>query len=99
MFKILKPIKFEYETKVVRFFEYNIEVPLWTRYLAVDSDGMVYAYDSKPFASSNEWVQNSSSEQLPIEILTVRYEGNWRESLVVIETIYQMAQENQLNFD
>lgn len=89
MFKILEPIKFEYETKIVKFFEYSIEVPLWTRYLAMDFDGMVYAYDSKPFISSKEWVQNSSGEQLPVEIFTVKYEGDWKESLVLIETIHQ----------
>ncbi len=48
--------------KVVSIFNQRTIVPSWTNFVAVDSDGLVYAFSDKPSIDENEWVSDFTCE-------------------------------------
>lgn len=74
-----------YQSTIVQYFKYKIEVPIWAKYLATDFDGKVYAYKSRPSAGYKEWVADSVHS--PVEIMTMSYEGDWKDSLVMVNNV------------
>lgn len=63
----------------------EVKVPNKTRFVAVDKDGIVYAYNKRPTAlpSESKWdIAISEEEQnLNIKVFSKREISNWRETL------------------
>lgn len=67
----------------------EVKVPNKTRFVAVDKDGIVYAYNKQPTALQNEsrWdIAVSEEEQnLNIKGFSKREISNWRETLTELD--------------
>ena len=68
--------------KTVFYFGYAYKVPLWVRYVAVDEDGEIFGYCDKPEIS--KFYQHWCADDDGVEMGTVDYNGDWKESLVEV---------------
>ncbi len=75
-----------YFWKSVEYFGYNLVVPGWTKYMACDEDGSLYAYSGNvqpegEAEDGNWWYGADNFEKIAIFCL----EGvNWKETLVEV---------------
>ena len=75
----------------VIYFDIEIEVPKWTRFLATDSDGTVVAFEARPYYESEGfWALKEGTKQKEL-FRDFYYEGDWKKSLVEYEVIYEMS--------
>ena len=79
----------------VKYFDIEIEVPKWTRFLATDSDGTVVAFEDRPHYDSDRlWAVTEGTKYKEL-FRDFYYNGNWKKSVVEYEVIYEMASELQ----
>ena len=79
----------------VKYFDIEIEVPKWTRFLATDSDGTVVAFECMPFAESNGFWSITEGTKYKELFRDFFYDGDWENSLIEYEVIYEMASDLQ----
>ena len=79
----------------LKYFDIEIEVPKWTRFLATDSDGTVVAFETRPYYDSDGlWAVKEGTKYKEL-FRDFYYNGDWKKSLVEYEVIYEMASELQ----
>jgi hypothetical protein len=71
--------------KYVTYFGQELIVPDWTKYIATNLDGKVYAYNNSmpAFISRRRWIQNVNDGKSTI-LTTIKYSGDWTKSLVEV---------------
>lgn len=75
----------------VIYFDIEIEVPKWTRFLATDSDGTVVAFEDRPYYDSDGFWAVTEGTKYKELFRDFYYEGDWKKSLVEYEVIYEMS--------
>ena len=68
------------EAAIVSAYGLIFYVPKGTKYLAVDADGLLAAYATKPTRTVN----STWSAYIKKRIGLVRYSGNWEDSLITL---------------
>lgn len=85
MFKIIEVEEVKFSSKVIKYFGLKLEVPYWTNFIAADEDGEIHAYESKPENNSYGQWHCYFDECAPEHILRVKFDGDWKDSLVEVE--------------
>ena len=78
--------------KVIEYYGINIEPPEWAKYIAMDSNMMVYAYNAKPYMSAviDSWIPSHRKyhsylfDMCPYLLKTERESIDWKLSLVEV---------------
>jgi hypothetical protein len=72
------------ELKPVTYFGINLLVPQWTKFIATDQDGLIYAYEGRPVTGLfYDWVNEYGDNAEHIERADL--EGmDWKQTLVEV---------------
>lgn len=69
--------------KKVKYFDIELTVPYWAKWIATDADGELVAFENKPLYNFNHWYCEID-RQLTLKEF-VNYDGDWRKSLMEIK--------------
>jgi hypothetical protein len=79
----------ELSTKTVEYLGFTLQVPNWTKAIAIDSCGTCYAYNAKPIAPKNFdfWGQHKTNWHTKCEkIGKFDLEGmGWKQTLIEVK--------------
>ncbi|WP_448512149.1 hypothetical protein [Photorhabdus laumondii] len=78
LISLIKPIQ-------VKYFGIELSVPHWTKFIATDEMGLVFAYNMLPrteFLCYERWGSDSPSFQDEVIAVVDLEEMNWKETLV-----------------
>ena len=75
----------ELDFSPIFYFGVHVIVPDTHRYLAMDSDGKVYAYYRKPVKGDYYWYSRKGDPEKYVYVGTVSAWGDWKESLIELE--------------
>ena len=82
MFKVICPLAWvDSDNRKVLIDKHTLLVPDQARYIAVDSDGRRFAYNSKPVKSKVSWVPRKNDPEKYWYIDQVSFAGDWGDSL------------------
>lgn len=72
------------KVRIVEYFGIELEVPIDTKYIAMDKNGTIVAYDyTEPYIDQDEeelW--NTGGDYTVLSIVVQDYSGDWKDSLV-----------------
>lgn len=69
------------ELKRVDFFGLVFHIPTYYRYIAIDSDGMIYAYERKPEAIEGGWRPTFGGESTSLGSVELLCLDDWKHTL------------------
>lgn len=78
----------QYDTKIVDYLGFGIEVPIWTKYVCFDfgeenNSLSLLAFQEEPELNENIWAAVGDSEYDYLQY-NIEFEGDYRESLVKV---------------
>lgn len=84
-FKVISEVVRRYKT--VKYFDFDIIVPVWVNYIATESDGNVMGFNRSPVLGCKDlsWNNGRLYDQNATKLLAVTFDGDWRKSLMEIK--------------
>lgn len=68
-------------------------IPEWANFIAMNSDGSIYAYESEPLLSRNGWDNVSRKRFCFLRKRNDNVEKIWRDSLVDVPLVFKLARD------
>ncbi|WP_387468509.1 hypothetical protein [Photorhabdus sp. RM323S] len=76
------------ESRTVKYFNVQVEVPYWAQYLAADADGELWAYELEPRFFGSYWMEDDENESGSVKIAMLDLGVvNWKYTLVDVDDI------------
>lgn len=84
-FKVISEVVRQYKT--VKYFNFDIIVPVWVNYIATESNGNVIGFNRSPVLGCKElsWNNDKLYDQTATKLLSITFDGDWRKSLMRIK--------------
>lgn len=84
-FTIISEVVRQYKT--VKYFDFDIIVPVWVNYIATESNGNVIGFNRSPVLGCKDlsWNNDKLYDQTATKLLSITFDGDWRKSLMKIK--------------
>lgn len=84
-FKVISEVVRQY--KIVKYFDFDIIVPVWVNYIATESNGNVIGFNRSPVLGCKDlsWNNDKLYDQTATKLLSITFDGDWRKSLMRIK--------------
>lgn len=85
VFTIISEVVRQYKT--VKYFNFDIIVPVWVNYIATESNGNVIGFNRSPVLGCKDlsWNNDKLYDQTATKLLSITFDGDWRKSLMRIK--------------
>jgi len=70
------------EFHIIDFMGRNLICPVWVKYMAMDKDGEVYAFESMPVVGPWFWNSDGSNTTRLVQVAKIKDPTNWESSLI-----------------
>lgn len=73
------------KVKVIDYHGYNLIVPEYVNYIAIDKNGTMVVYKNKPYIEDDEDFWTIDDNEYEVLEMIAHYKGNWKDSLFEVE--------------